>query len=133
MIPRTQHEASIRELLRHFPVVGLIGARQVGKTTLARAVIGGEREPVTVFDLKDPTDEAKLEDPKLALESLRGLVVERRNVAVFRPIAAGDLFRLPALQVCRRSFAQNHGSAPLANRRISIESVEQPFVETDLY
>ena len=71
MIPRIQHEASVRELLRRFPVVGLIGARQVGKTTLARRLIGREREPVTVFDLEDPTDEAKLADPKLALEPLR--------------------------------------------------------------
>ncbi len=75
MIPRVQHEASVRELLRRFPVVGLIGARQVGKTTLARGLIEGERQPVTIFDLEDPTDEAKLADPKLALESLRGLVV----------------------------------------------------------
>ena len=75
MIPRQQHEASVRELLRRFPVVGLIGARQVGKTTLARRLIAGEREPVTVFDLEDPTDEAELADPKLALEPLRGLVV----------------------------------------------------------
>ena len=75
MIPRVQHEASVRELLWRFPVVGLIGARQVGKTTLARGLIGGERRPVTVFDLEDPTDEAKLADPKLALELLRGLVV----------------------------------------------------------
>ena len=75
MIPRHQHEASVRELLRRFPVVGLIGARQVGKTTLARRLIAGEREPVTVFDLEDPTDEAELADPKLALEPLHGLVV----------------------------------------------------------
>ena len=75
MIPRVQHEASVRELLRRFPVVGLIGARQVGKTTLARGLIGREREPITVFDLEDPTDEAKLADPKLALEPLRGLIV----------------------------------------------------------
>ena len=75
MVPRVQHETSVRELLRRFPVVGLIGARQVGKTTLARRLIAGERQPVAVFDLEDPTDESKLADPKLALEPLRGLVV----------------------------------------------------------
>ena len=87
MIPRVQHEASVRELLRRFPVVGLIGARQVGKTTLARGLIGREREPVTVFDLEDPTDEARLADPKLALEPLRGLVVideVQRKEGLFR-------------------------------------------------
>lgn len=75
MIPRDQHEASVRELLRRFPVVGLVGARQVGKTTLARGLVSRERQPVTVFDLEDPTDEAKLADSKLALEPLRGLIV----------------------------------------------------------
>ncbi|MDE0455655.1 MAG: AAA family ATPase [Chromatiales bacterium] len=70
-----------------FPVVGLIGARQVGKTTLARALIRGERQPVTFFDPEDPTDEATLADPKLALESLRGLVVldeVQRKEGLFR-------------------------------------------------
>ena len=75
MIPRTGHAASIRDLLRQFPVVGLIGARQVGKTTLARSVVEDSAQPVTFFDLEDPTDEARLSDPKLALEPLRGLVV----------------------------------------------------------
>ena len=89
MIPRVQHEASVRDLLRRFPVVGLIGARQVGKTTLARGLIEGERQPVTIFDLEDPTDEAKLADPKLALESLRGLVIVdevQRMEGLFRPL-----------------------------------------------
>ena len=87
MIPRVQHQASVRNLLLQFPVVGLIGARQVGKTTLARELIGGERQPVTVFDLEDPTDEAKLADPKLALEPLRGLIVideVQRKEGLFR-------------------------------------------------
>ena len=75
MIPRTQHAAAIRDRLRQFPVVGLIGARQVGKTTLARDLAGSERTPVRFFDLEDPTDRAALADPKLALESLHGLVV----------------------------------------------------------
>ena len=75
MIPRTGHAASIRDLLRQFPVVGLIGARQVGKTTLARSVVEDAAQPVTFFDLEDPTDAARLSDPKLALEPLQGLVV----------------------------------------------------------
>ena len=75
MIPRPRHEEAIRSLLRQFPVVGLIGARQVGKTTLAGRLAAGEPGPVTTFDLEDPTDVARLADPKLALEPLRGLVV----------------------------------------------------------
>ena len=75
MIPRVRHETRLRRLLPQFPVVGLIGARQVGKTTLARHLAEGVREPVTFFDLEDPTGVASLADPRLALESLAGLVI----------------------------------------------------------
>ena len=75
MIPRGDHEAAVRGLLDQFPVVGLVGARQVGKTTLARSLAIATAQPVTTFDLEDPTDAARLSDPKLALEPLRGLVV----------------------------------------------------------
>lgn len=87
MIPRREHEARIRRLLGQFPVVGLVGARQVGKTTLARGLAAGEQGQVTFFDLEDPTDEARFADPKLALESLEGLVVideVQRSEGLFR-------------------------------------------------
>lgn len=75
MIPRPRHEEGLRRLLRQFPVVGLVGARQVGKTTLARSLIARETDPVAFFDLEDPTDEARFADPKLTLEHLEGLIV----------------------------------------------------------
>lgn len=87
MVPRARHEAALCELLDQFPVVGLVGARQVGKTTLARRVAAREERPVTVFDLEDPTDEAQFADPKLVLEHLRGLVVideVQRSEGLFR-------------------------------------------------
>ena len=75
MIPRPRHQARLRDLLGQFPVVGLVGARQVGKTTLARSLAADHAGPITFFDLEDPTDEARLADSKLALEGLDGLVV----------------------------------------------------------
>ena len=75
MISRPRHEARLRRLLSQFPVVGLVGARQVGKTTLARSLAAREPGRTTFFDLEDPTDEARFADPKLALESLDGLVI----------------------------------------------------------
>ena len=75
MILRYRHEMRLRGLLNQFPVVGLVGARQVGKTTLARSLAAGAQGPVTFFDLEDPADMARLADPRLALESLTGLVV----------------------------------------------------------
>jgi len=44
-------------------------------TTLARDFLERREGPSTVFDLEDPTDRARLADPKLALEPLEGLVV----------------------------------------------------------
>ena len=75
MLQRPQHAADVRTLLRTRPVVALLGARQVGKSTLAREVAGTSDGPVTLFDLEDPEDLARLAAPKLALEPLRGLVV----------------------------------------------------------
>ena len=75
MIERHRHLRVIGQLLSRHPVVAILGARQVGKTTLARALIARRPGPSTIFDLEDPTDVARLGDPMLAFERLRGLVV----------------------------------------------------------
>lgn len=74
-IPRTHHLHRVRLLLREFPVVALLGARQVGKSTLARQLVALRRGPATWFDLENPADLARLADPGLELRPLRGLVV----------------------------------------------------------
>ena len=51
MIARSRYRAEVEECLRTNPVVALLGPRQTGKTTLAR------------------------QEPKAALEPLRGLVI----------------------------------------------------------
>jgi len=70
---------SIRASLEAYPVVALLGPRQSGKTTLARQIIAallpGELHRLNFLDLEDPTTLARLDDPKLTLEALRGLVV----------------------------------------------------------
>ncbi|UCG42396.1 MAG: ATP-binding protein [candidate division WOR-3 bacterium] len=75
MIERASELAVLTGLLSRHPVVGIIGARQVGKTTLARQFAAGRRGPTSFFDLENPADLARLADPLLALERLRGLVV----------------------------------------------------------
>ena len=75
MIERPHHVAWVRRLLSEQPVVALLGARQVGKTTLARQVARSYGAGVAFFDLESSRDLAKLADPLLALEPLRGLVV----------------------------------------------------------
>jgi predicted AAA+ superfamily ATPase len=75
MINRARHQKQVESLLRQFPVVAILGARQVGKTTLARKIVAGRRGPVTSFDLESPEDLMLLDDPLLTLRPLRGLVV----------------------------------------------------------
>lgn len=75
MVPRIEHRTSIRNLLDERPVVGLIGARQVGKTTLARELAKAYPAPAHLFDLESSADLARLADPLLALSELEGLVV----------------------------------------------------------
>lgn len=75
MIERKNAIRQLSGLLRRHPVVGIVGARQVGKTTLARALAKTGYGSVTYFDLENPGDVARLQEPMLALQSLRGLVV----------------------------------------------------------
>ncbi|MCK5801159.1 MAG: ATP-binding protein [Deltaproteobacteria bacterium] len=75
MIPRTGHRNRILARLRQNPVVALLGARQVGKTTLARQIVADVEGDATFFDLEHPRDQTRLADPLLALEPLRGLVI----------------------------------------------------------
>jgi uncharacterized protein len=72
---RSDAEQAVRRLLREAPVVAMLGARQVGKTTLARYISATWRGPVTHFDLEDPRAVARLADPMLTLADCRGLVV----------------------------------------------------------
>ena len=75
MIHRHQHLKALERLLRGSPVVALLGARQAGKTTLARQLAQRRKGPAHVFDLESSADVARLADPLLALSPLKGLVV----------------------------------------------------------
>lgn len=58
--------AVVENALAKFPAVALLGPRQAGKTTLARAV--AEKYPASLYlDLERPSDLAKLTDPELLL------------------------------------------------------------------
>ena len=75
MIERQAHVAALESRLRQFPVVAILGARQVGKTTLAGQLVARRRGPATRFDLESAEDLALLADPLLALRPLEGLIV----------------------------------------------------------
>ena len=75
MFGRIDHLDAMRRQLRRQPVVGLLGPRQVGKTTVARALAEGAGRPTSYFDLEDPASVRRLDDEATALGGARGLVV----------------------------------------------------------
>lgn len=73
LIQRTELIERVTTALKSSPITGLLGPRQCGKTTLAKEI--GRQQTATYFDLEDPEDQARLENPKLTLSPLLGLVV----------------------------------------------------------
>jgi predicted AAA+ superfamily ATPase len=74
MIDRLETLEVLRRL-RERKIVAILGARQIGKTTLARQVAQRWNGPVHTFDLERTVDQRRLEDPELTLGPLRGLLV----------------------------------------------------------
>ena len=62
-----------RQLMDDFPAVAILGPRQVGKTTLARAM-GQGRESI-YLDLESERDRSKLADPGYYLHQHRDKLV----------------------------------------------------------
>ena len=73
-IERDEYVRQVQAELRAYPVVCLLGARQVGKTTLAREIAKAHRRVVT-YDLEDPDQLARLDEPMLELRRQTGLIV----------------------------------------------------------
>jgi predicted AAA+ superfamily ATPase len=76
---RLDYITKITAALETFPVVALLGPRQVGKTTLARDIFAAkstnEERELNYFDLENPSQLARLQDPMLGLQELKGLVI----------------------------------------------------------
>jgi predicted AAA+ superfamily ATPase len=72
-IRRTTLYQKIETALGRSRIVALLGPRQCGKTALARHYASGKK--TEYFDLEDPTDARRLENPSLALKPLGGLIV----------------------------------------------------------
>lgn len=98
LIPRPWFANEVRTRLATVPAVGILGARQVGKTTLAKAIAEHRAGASTYLDLQLPSARRRLVDPEAFLRSvsdrlvildevqtmpelfpvLRGLIDERR-------------------------------------------------------
>jgi len=73
MISRRRYFEALKAALERSRVVLLVGPRQCGKTTLVRQLVS--EDSINYFDLENPADLARLEEPMTALEPLLGLVV----------------------------------------------------------
>jgi len=74
ILKRSDLENRISLCIREAPVTVLLGARQTGKTTLAR-IVAGKYGKTEIFDLEEPGARRALENPETALSGLSGLVV----------------------------------------------------------
>lgn len=141
MIERRLLMERIRTALDRAPVVVMTGPRQCGKTTLARELLS-DTSP-NYFDLEDPISLARLDEPRTALDPLRGLVVvdevQRRpdlfavlRVLADRPAvparflilgsASGDLMRQSSESLAGRAERIEIGGFTLAE--LGAESVD---------
>ncbi len=68
-IKRDRLTEEVRHHLKLFPVTAIIGPRQSGKSTLAR-----QMHPDHYFDLENPRDLFRLQQPQLSLEKLKGII-----------------------------------------------------------
>jgi len=73
MVERAELLRQVEYSLKRNPVTAILGPRQCGKTTLAREI--GRQENAAYFDLEDPNHQARLANPQLTLEALRGVVI----------------------------------------------------------
>lgn len=77
IIARNTLSSRITESLEIFPVCAILGPRQCGKTTLANFYVQQLNEDIKTyfFDLEDPAHIDQLQNPKIALDSLSGLII----------------------------------------------------------
>ena len=73
MIDRFLYQQKLATAVQRSPITALLGPRQCGKTTLARAF--AIEKHATIFDLESQPDIRRLQNPELALGSLEGLVI----------------------------------------------------------
>lgn len=66
---------SIIELLNESPAVGILGPRQVGKTTLAEEIALSISPNPIYLDLESPTDLAKLTEPEAYFDLYKGKLI----------------------------------------------------------
>jgi uncharacterized protein len=94
-IRRTRLQEEIRTALRRSRAVVLAGPRQSGKSTLAASLV--KRGSARWFDLEDPLDLLRLQQPMLAISALQELAGAAAPTAPSGPIVIDEVQRVPDL------------------------------------
>jgi predicted AAA+ superfamily ATPase len=68
-------QAEIVRLLEEFPAVGVLGPRQVGKTTLAEEIAASLKPEPIYLDLERPSEAARLNEPEEYFELHKGKLI----------------------------------------------------------
>jgi predicted AAA+ superfamily ATPase len=68
-------QAEIVSLLEEFPAVGVLGPRQVGKTTLAEEIAASVKPEPIYLDLERPSEAARLNEPEEYFELHKGKLI----------------------------------------------------------
>jgi len=96
MISRKLHNELLKAI-DFFPVTGIVGPRQVGKTTLSKSIISSINKESVYLDLENPKDVAKLTDPVLYFENNKD-----------KCVILGEIQQLPELFPILRSMVDAH-------------------------
>lgn len=93
-------QAKVEESLGLFPVVGILGSRQTGKTTLAKMIAESTEKRVVYLDLELPSDQNKLREPELYLGQFQNDLV-----------VIDEIQRMPALYPLLRALIDQNRMA----------------------
>ena len=86
----------IKDSLKHFPSVAILGPRQSGKTTLAKLISRDFSNNVQYLDLENPVDAEKIKDPEMYFQSNIGNLIildEIQRVPPLFPMLRGTIDR----------------------------------------
>ena len=124
MLDRTYLLRYLERPFKVSPVIALLGPKQCGKTTIARDYVSFFKEQnrldpenIHYFDLEDPIDLARLENPMLTLASCHGLIV------------IDEIQRRPELFQILRVLVDKNRRARLDTRYLILGSASRELIQ----
>ena len=126
--------------MRHSPAVAILGARQVGKTTLAKQIGSAQKKECIYLDLENPLDARKLADPYTFLHDNKDkciIIDEVQTIPSYRELSPINLMELPERISRNRHWLRGGFPNALLARsdKIAFEwisSFARSYVERDL-